>query len=45
MPTDKVLNLKTFLNPDETAAFVVNSWTKYSQNMADKRAEWAELDK
>jgi hypothetical protein len=45
MPTDKVLNLKAFLQPDDEAAFVVNSWSKYSQQMAVKRAEWSELDK
>ena len=45
MKTDTVAELRSLVQPDDSASWVSNLWTKYNDQRAGKVAEWAEVDK
>lgn len=45
MATDKVTELRGILAADTEAEWVGNLWTKYLNNMTEKRSQWAEIHK
>lgn len=43
--SDKVAEIQSFMGPESEAAWIVNLWTNYSNQMAGKMDEWDELQK
>ena len=43
--SDKVAEIQSFMGPETDAAWLVNLWTTYSNQMQEKMKEWDELQK